>query len=1117
MRIYVPIRAVVTASFAAVMTAGLLAAPVLATSAQAATGQRAAAKPARLPLTAAQMRASQRRLDAAQRSTTALTGLVKTAAGAPLADICVTAYGPSGATTAATRSDGRFLISGLRSGKYQLRYRACAGAAAQYLPEWYGDVLQRGESRTVTVYGSTFQPVQTLSAVTLYPANSNLGDLPAAVVPQHGSDVVASDPFGRLAKAPASPSVLLKSLARRFLPDASPSASAKKDGRITGIAKAPNGKGLAGICVEIVSQDTELLATTGKKGAYTAPKLPAGTYLMAFFAQCGNTGNWLFQIYKNIYNPLKNPTPIHVKAGGTTHISTVMKEGGEISGTVAGSGGRKLSNICVYPLTTSPAGLLVFNAVSRRGVYHIRSVAPGSYQIGFAPCQYSTWAPTLWPDTQNQNVAPYIRVSGARRIANIDEVMHAGGVITGTVTADTPAATPLAGMCVFVGENGGLFDSGTVATSATGTYEVYGLAQGSYSVQFFPGCNSNANYVGVSYPTNVSVIGGTTTSGINGALPVGAKISGTVTSAATGQPLGGICVGVNSEDGNGGLATTNASGVYSIDQLPVDTYQVQFSGGCGSTGSYAPQGYDNTNILEPQNIDVTVAGQEVTGIDAAMQPGPIIAGKVTDTSGRRLSGICAFAGTTSGILYSVAETHLGRYELPDLAPGVYEVIFEPGCGSNADLTEQAFQTPLSAVAPATVSIASGTLNGVDAVMQGAGGISGAVRAKSGHQVFLSCLILSGVSGSAKGLVGEGVVPGGQYELTGLPPGGYKIIFAPSCGGGSLESQWYKDKPGPAGATTVVIRASHVTKHISSSLVYGGSIDGTITSGGKPVHNMCVDAQNVNQPFDFGGAVTKTDGRYYVHGLNSGVYELYVSPCGRGSSRLAAEVLPQTVQVTAPHRTTGANASVPRGGTIAGTVVAGSPPTGNGAAGACVEAFATNGNGYNLSNAALDGTFSIANLPAGKYVVYVGDTSCSFSEPDLAPVWYPDASASTGAALVSVSSSVTTTISDTTLAQDGSITGVVTKTGHSPLGGVCVAAIGSAAGSAPVYSVTRGSNGSYSIGDLPAGQYRVEFSSGCGAAGYKTQWWKNKPNGSAATIVTVTAGTATTGIGAVLQK
>ena len=113
-RISVPIRAVITASFAAAITAGLLAAPVWQLGAchsgagrqqpGGAHAKRAGTsrKPGRLPLPAAQLRADQRRLDAAQGTTSSLTGLARTAAGAPLAAICVTAYGPAGAKAAVT-------------------------------------------------------------------------------------------------------------------------------------------------------------------------------------------------------------------------------------------------------------------------------------------------------------------------------------------------------------------------------------------------------------------------------------------------------------------------------------------------------------------------------------------------------------------------------------------------------------------------------------------------------------------------------------------------------------------------------------------------------------------------------------------------------------------------------------------------------------------------------------------------------------------------------------------------------------------------------------------------------------------------------------------------------
>jgi hypothetical protein len=1122
-RISVPIRVASATALAAGVAMALLAAPAQAatsTSAGHATSSRATANskatsssPAKPPLSAAQLQADRKRQDATQSTRSSLTGLVRAAAGQPLAGICVTAYSGAQDKAAVTDSDGRFMISGLQPGSYQVQYRACAGGAEQYLPEWYGDALQRAQSRTVIVYGSSLAPVQALAPVTLYPANSTLGDLPGAVVPQHGSDELASDPFGDHATPPASPADLMKSLVARYLPRTSQSATASRNGRISGVVTSPSGRGLGGICVLVDGATEGLLTVTGKDGSYHTPGLPAGKYFLAFYADCGNTGNWLFQIYKGIYNPAKSPTLVNVTAGRTTkHVSVVMKEGGEISGTVTGPGGRKLSGICVYPITNSLIGLFLFNARSSHGTYHIRSLPTGSYQIGFASCGLSNWAPTLWPDTQNYDAAPYVQVRGTQDVGNIDEIMQPGAIVTGTVTAATSPATPLAGICVDASENSGLLDDGTAATSATGSYEIFGLAPGSYTVEFFPGCNNNGNYVGVNYPTNLNLFGGTTTSGINGALPLGGIISGQVTSAATGQPIRGICVDIETTyegfDLPIGFETTNARGRYSVDQLPVGTYQVQFSGGCGNTGSYAPQGWQNTNVLEPQNIDVSAAGQQLSDIGAALQPGPVISGVVTDGAGHKLSGICVDVVTPSGVEFGFGQTTHGRYQVPDLAPGSYEVLFSPGCGDNADLAQEAFKSDVSGATVGTVSAISGTLGGINAVMQPAGGISGVIRAANGSSVEISCMFLTGVSGSAKSLFGEALIFGRKYELDNLPLGGYKVTFAPTCFGGALETQWYKDKPSPAGATTVVIRAFRIDKEINSLLKVGGSIAGQITTGGKPVRNMCVYAQNVNVLLDFGAAISNRTGEFDIQGLNSGVYELEVQPCGIGSNVLAAEVLPQLVHVTAPGRTTGVKVTAVRGATISGTVEAGMPPNGEAAAGACVEALATNGDAYNAANTGLDGTFSITNLPPGSYQVYVADPACSYSEPDLAPQWYLHQTSQSNATQVSVSAGGTTTLSDVTLVDDGSISGSVTGPGG-PLRGVCVAATAVGAGTGPVYSVTAGRGASYSISDLPAGNYQVEFSSGCGATGYRTQRY--------ASVVTVTAGSTTTGISAKLQK
>jgi hypothetical protein len=59
----------------------------------------------------------------------------------------------------------------------------------------------------------------------------------------------------------------------------------------------------------------------------------------------------------------------------------------------------------------------------------------------------------------------------------------------------------------------------------------------------------------------------------------------------------------------------------------------------------------------------------------------------------------------------------------------------------------------------------------------------------------------------------------------------------------------------------------------------------------------------------------------------------------------------------------------------------------------------------------------------------------------------------------------------------------------------------------------GADGSYQIAALIPGAYQVEFTAGCGAASYVTQWFDGAASRSGATPVTVTAGSVLPGIDA----
>ena len=125
-----------------------------------------------------------------------------------------------------------------------------------------------------------------------------------------------------------------------------------------GHSRSAGHKALRGICVEAVrtSGNNFTMTKTGKNGLYTTGRVPAGRYAVVFFPGCGNNGNWLAQVYKN--NKL---AAVRVRAGKTTTgVNAVLRLGGEISGTVTNTSGKKLSNICGMARSRWP--LKFFNA-----------------------------------------------------------------------------------------------------------------------------------------------------------------------------------------------------------------------------------------------------------------------------------------------------------------------------------------------------------------------------------------------------------------------------------------------------------------------------------------------------------------------------------------------------------------------------------------------------------------------------------------------------------------------------------------------------------------------------------------------------------------------------------
>ena len=149
----------------------------------------------------------------------------------------------------------------------------------------------------------------------------------------------------------------------------------------------------------------------------------------------------------------------------------------------------------------------------------------------------------------------------------------------------------------------------------------------------------------------------------------GGTLTGTVTDAATAKPLAGICVG----DDDGDFAVTGKDGTYKIDQLPAERTTVRSAVDAGTQGSYAPQYLRRAGDAGGRSGGHVTAGHVTAGINAAMLPGATLAGRVTNSAGRPVRGVCIgiVPADESGLASSAATPETsssGAYVRPTLRP-----------------------------------------------------------------------------------------------------------------------------------------------------------------------------------------------------------------------------------------------------------------------------------------------------------------------------------------------------------------------------------------------------------------------------------------------------------------
>ena len=621
-----------------------------------------------------------------------------------LAGICVNATQPPGTNSAGTgiattTSNGSYTISDLSTGSYAVTVDpTCGGTKPSYyvsqsLPgitvtagdpttQDFALVLGGDISGTITGNGGGVGGAWVMATKAIWATTASDGTYTIyGLTPGTYTVVVSPNQLG-------DTSSIFESVTERLTVSAGSTTPLDVKlivgASISGTVRDSNGTPLDNICVAADSPQGNLgYAETGPDGSYATEGLPSGTYTVQFSTgpYCG-TGNYASQWYNGQTSGTaskSDATGVSVLSGsGVSNIDAVMQPGATISGTVtAASGGAPLSGVTVF--ATAADGNQSTTTTAPNGTYLLQFLPTDSYTIGFDPgFSGGTWA-TQWYNGQSSGSAlssgaSVLDISARSATSNIDASMAVGGTIAGTVTAASGGA-PLSNVCVQATLSDGWQYNASTATD--GTYTIVGLPTGGFTVAFYAGSRmgcgggeaglggnyANQWYNGASSPTGateLSITAGTATTGINGAMQVGATISGTATATANGAPINSICVTATAPDGNSGSTTTVSDGTYTIEGLPADDYTVEFSTGC-SVGNYATQYFNGTvgGTASPSSaVPVTLlAGAAATGVDASMiLNAPLPTGKWQTSFGSPTSDTVSSTSSTVIAQSSAGET-----------------------------------------------------------------------------------------------------------------------------------------------------------------------------------------------------------------------------------------------------------------------------------------------------------------------------------------------------------------------------------------------------------------------------------------------------------------------------
>jgi hypothetical protein len=417
---------------------------------------------------------------------------------------------------------------------------------------------------------------------------------------------------------------------------------------ITGkVVSFTSGTGIAGIQADLFAADDAVVplatAATDDTGAYTFPRLSAGSYKVRF------AGAGFSDIWYASGATFAGSTEIKVETGKTNTLPDVAIGG--LPGSVKG-------HVTVKDPTGATATLYVTGQVDPTTKANVKTVgvsADGSFLLDQvpSPAAYQLVVQKTGFATEVRDVV----VGAAEAVEGIEIVLREGdGVITGRIQ---DANGPLGGTTIEATDGTTKISTVSLTDTDVGFFALRSLpTPATYTVTI-----SREGFRSETRTFDLASAQQLTDAVITLSRSTG-SIQGTVSLAGDG-PLGGVKVTVTGGDVAVSTLTVSQGGpvgTYLIENLPVPaTYTVTFS----------RQGL--VSQVFSDDLDPDTGRADLTGVDATLVPQTaVVRGVVRGVDGTPvpLATLTLTDGTNVLTLLS-ANNPLGAFEFANLAPGAY--------------------------------------------------------------------------------------------------------------------------------------------------------------------------------------------------------------------------------------------------------------------------------------------------------------------------------------------------------------------------------------------------------------------------------------------------------------